>query len=158
MDGSETQRESAGLGLEELGFTARQSQSLSLSLSLSLSRTTKEDRQATWGHILRLLDGIAKGKASSVSVFSLEKISATRNNGGVVYEKGRKGGKNVMLQENAKGMMMMMMMVLKLRLDSAAAATKPICSLPIYCMRLDHPCKLKFWVLQAQSMHFSIMI
>jgi len=102
---------------------------------------------------LRLLDGIAKGKASSVSVFSLEKISATRNNGGVVYERGREGGKNVMLQENAKGMMMMKMM-LKLRLDSAAAATKPICSLPIYGMRLDHLCKLKFWVLQAQSMHF----
>jgi hypothetical protein len=59
-----------------------------------------------------------------------------------------------MLQENVKGMMMM----LKLRLDSAAAATKPICSLPIYGMRLEYLCKLKFWVLQAQSMHFSSMI
>jgi hypothetical protein len=44
-------------------------------------------------HILRLLEGIAKGKASSVSVLSLEKNSATRNNGGVVYERGREGGK-----------------------------------------------------------------
>jgi hypothetical protein len=64
-----------------------------------------------------------------------------------------------MLQENVKGMMMMMMMMmLKLRLASSAAATKPICSLPISGMRLDHLCKLKFWVLQAQSMHFSTMI
>jgi hypothetical protein len=44
-------------------------------------------------------------------VFSLEKNSATRNNGGGVYERGREGGKNVMLQENVEGIMMMMMML-----------------------------------------------
>jgi hypothetical protein len=44
-------------------------------------------------HILRLLEGIAKVKASSVSVFSLEKNSVTRNNGSVVNERGRERGK-----------------------------------------------------------------
>jgi hypothetical protein len=64
-------------------------------ISLSLSLSHKKGRQTghMGTHILRLLEGIAKVKASSVSVFSLEKNSATRNNDGVVNERGREGGK-----------------------------------------------------------------